>query len=155
MSGGWHKDSVYLSTTLAPVLSLHSPHAQAPDIPAEATYPPLRLYPKHPQACKFVATSIAKTLASRIIPPRLSRAIGWHLLDRRQGQGHPCLVTAKIAARIQIGLCASRFGPCLSGSSTRTVYTCEVAAGASALWKVDETIAADPTQTSVGTGDVF
>ena len=39
MSGGWHKDSVYLSTTLAPALSLHSPRTQAPDIPAEATYP--------------------------------------------------------------------------------------------------------------------
>ena len=44
MSGDWHKDSVYLSTTLVPVLSLHSPRTQAPDIPAEATYPPSRLY---------------------------------------------------------------------------------------------------------------
>ena len=44
MSGGWHKDRVYLSTALAPVLSLHSPRTQAPDIPAEATCPPLRLY---------------------------------------------------------------------------------------------------------------
>jgi len=38
MSGDWRTDSVYLSTTLAPVPSLHSPRTQAPDIPAEATY---------------------------------------------------------------------------------------------------------------------
>jgi len=45
MSGGCHKDSVYLSTTFVPVLSLRSPRTQAPDMPAEATYPPSRLYP--------------------------------------------------------------------------------------------------------------
>jgi len=43
MSGDRNDDCVYLSTTLVPVLSLHSPHTQAPGIPAEATYHPSRL----------------------------------------------------------------------------------------------------------------
>ena len=38
---GWEA-RVYLSTTLVPVLSLHFPRTQAPDIPAEAIYPPSR-----------------------------------------------------------------------------------------------------------------
>ena len=44
MLGHWHKDSVFLSTTLVLVLSLRSPRTQAPDIAVEATYHPSRLY---------------------------------------------------------------------------------------------------------------
>jgi len=44
MLGVRHTNSVYLSTTPVPVLSLHSPRTQAHSIPAEAIYNPWRLW---------------------------------------------------------------------------------------------------------------